>query len=597
MIKTYKTKEILCKFFTYVYPELVLMLAGIACGVSLLVLSNTGYNIEEFSMEPFLLFLNIAPVVIFILLLYGLSGKIWIAYSTGSIILLTFSLINYYKLTFRNDPLLYEDILIAREAINMFRKYTLFLDAKIIFCTIIIFISSFGFYIIKTEKIKFGKRILIVFEMVFLCLFLYPLYQNRTLYDSFNNEFWSPTSTYTAHGFIYPFIHSISSAQDTAPVGYDEQETQKMLEEYNDTDIPDNRKINIFAVMREAYVDFSKYNINGLNCNGYELYHSLQNQSYSGELYVNIFAGGTVDTERGFLTGDYCVKNFRKNSNSYIWYLKNQGYVVEGSHPYYQWFYNRENINSYLGFDNYLFYENYYGAMTDSHYPEDKILYSKIYDDFIRNKESGKPYFSFNVNVQSHGPYDITRNNGEKEYLTGEHYSDECRNAMNNYMNVIMDSDTELLNFVDMLQNEEEPVILVLFSDHLPWMGDDMIFYEEMGIDFLQDSDEINKIQYTTEYLIWANDAAKKVLNNKFSGEGPMISPCFLMNLLFEQCSWNGNAFSQAMDEIRNVMPVISTNERYIVDGIFCRTIPEERTDIYNKFLNLQYYWRKEFLY
>ena len=34
----------------------------------------------------------------------------------------------------------------------------------------------------------------------------------------------------------------------------------------------------------------------------------------------------TVDTERCFLTGNYQLRNFRGNANSYAWYLREQGY-------------------------------------------------------------------------------------------------------------------------------------------------------------------------------------------------------------------------------------------------------------------------------
>ena len=55
--------------------------------------------------------------------------------------------------------------------------------------------------------------------------------------------------------------------------------------------------------MREAYADFSQFDIPGLDGSGYDLYHSLEAESYHGTLLTNIFAGGTVDSERCFLTG------------------------------------------------------------------------------------------------------------------------------------------------------------------------------------------------------------------------------------------------------------------------------------------------------
>ena len=67
-----------------------------------------------------------------------------------------------------------------------------------------------------------------------------------------------------------------------------------------------------------------------------------------------------------FLTGNYQLRNFRGNANSYAWYLREQGYAIEGSHPYYQWFYNRFNINGYLGFETYRFLEGDYETMSHS---------------------------------------------------------------------------------------------------------------------------------------------------------------------------------------------------------------------------------------
>ncbi len=169
--------------------------------------------------------------------------------------------------------------------------------------------------------------------------------------------------------------------------------------------------------------------------------------------------------------------------------------------------------------------------------------------------------------------------------------------AVNNYMAMIMDSDRELMRFVEQLRKDEEPIVLVLFSDHLPWMGDGNAYYNEMGMDFTQGTEEANKMQYTTEYLIWANDAAKERLKSEFVGEGPMISPCYLMNLLFEQCSWKGPAFMQAMNETMKIMPVVALSWTFVIDGQFCHGIPQERLEMYQNFSNLQYYWKNKFLY
>ena len=90
----------------------------------------------------------------------------------------------------------------------------------------------------------------------------------------------------------------------------------------------------------------------------YKNFHDIQEKSISGNLLTTIFGGGTVVTERNFITGFDIHPTYRKATNSYVWYFKEQGYRTEAMHPIYGAFYNRASINPNLGFDNYFYYEN-----------------------------------------------------------------------------------------------------------------------------------------------------------------------------------------------------------------------------------------------
>lgn len=52
----------------------------------------------------------------------------------------------------------------------------------------------------------------------------------------------------------------------------------------------------------EAFADFSRFTgVEGVDWeSAYGTYHALESESYTGNLITNIFAGGTVDTERAF---------------------------------------------------------------------------------------------------------------------------------------------------------------------------------------------------------------------------------------------------------------------------------------------------------
>lgn len=594
------------KIVYYLWRFLILLCAGICLGALTLIFAYGNYSWGVFLgylQSGFLLVINILPAVVLLFFLYGLVGRAWLAFLLDGAIVLGLSLGHYFKLVFRDDPLYFEDMLILREAKAMAGSdhYALFIDKRIVVALLCWALGTvLLFFLVRGKARGWKRRLGAVLAAVAVSAVVAPVYLDESRYDSVENyaylNRWAATQDYISHGFFYPFIHSITEMVETPPEGYSQEETEEILASYTDADVPEDRKVNVISLMREAYVDFSRYDIEGLDCSGCDLYHQLEAESYHGDLVTNIFAGGTIDSERCFLTGEYKVRNYRSNTNSYVWYLREQGYTVEGSHPYYQWFYNRQNINGYLGFENYRFLEEDYENLTQAYLPEDSILLPEIYNDFVANKETGKPYFSFNVNIQSHGPYSTTDYYGTVDYLTGD-YTDGCKNAMNNYMAAIMNSDVELMKLVDQLRSEKEPVVLILFSDHLPWMGDSNIYYDEMGMDISGDTEESFLRHYTTEYLIWANDAAKEVLDCDFVGEGPTISPCYLMNVAFDLMGWEGPAFMQAMDELREVCPVVTIHGCYIVDGEFTDAIPAQRQDLFDRFLYLQYYWTHEFIY
>lgn len=582
---------------------LVLTILSILLGLILLLLaygrrSDTIYI--GYFQNKYILILNVIPVLTLIYLFAGLSGNCFLAYLFGSGFFLLLSLINFYKISFRDDPFIFSDLLLVSEAKEMILNgnYNLFVNFRITVVMVFWGLSCMIAFLINRGGIR-KIRVVVLMVAGLLGVFFFFVYGNRNLYNSVgSNTVWLPTEYVISRGGIYPFLHSIYNAAEHPPEKYNKENVLEMLSEYNDFNIPSNKKVNIIAIMREAYVDFSRFDINGLDCSEYAVYHQLKEESYNGELITNIFSGGTIDTERCFLTGDYKLKPYTQNVNSYIWYLKGQGYTVEGCHPYMQSMYNRININKYLGFEKYRYLENDFEYLSHLSYPEDSVLLSEIYQDY-KNREITKPYFSFSINVQSHGPYstDSYREGiSNKEYLNGD-YTNECKYAMNNYMNITMEQDRELRNLVDQLSADSEPIILVVFSDHLPWMGNGNIFYSEMGIEFQTNTEKGFRDYYTTEYFIWANSPAKQMLKNNFQGKGPTISPCYLMNEIFKQCGWKGPAYMQAMSSLEDIFPVVTTNGGYIVDGQFTYAIPENRKKDMLDLESLDYYWRNNFFY
>ena len=102
------------------------------------------------------------------------------------------------------------------------------------------------------------------------------------------------------------------------------------------------------GVMLEAFCDLTDFDaLAGFDTvqEVYAPWHALEEQSLSGRLLTNIFAGGTVDTEWGFLTGASEHDEYRGATGSYVRYFTAQGYAAHYAHPGYSWFYDRERVN------------------------------------------------------------------------------------------------------------------------------------------------------------------------------------------------------------------------------------------------------------
>jgi len=587
----------------------ILLLAGICLGGLSLFFAYGDYSdalFKTYLLHPVIPLLNILPVLLLLALAYGLFGRPWPAFLASGVIVWGFSLGNYYKLRFRDDPLMFQDMKNIRDAagIAMEAKYDLTPDKRVWFgLACLIFGTVFLFFLVRGRLSK-KPRLIMVLAALLLCFPMAKVYADDGIYTNKTQNFdvinrWSSTQLYISKGFVYPFLHSITAGQVKPPEGYREAEAEEILASYTPVDIPAERQVDLVTIQLEAFADLSRFEgVDGLDFEkAYGVYHQLEAESYTGNLLTNIFAGGTVNTERAFLTGFADQWNYRSNTNSYGWYFGSQGYTVEGSHPSYDWFYNRKNVNRYLGLPVYYYYENRYQELYDQGLAPDGVLMPEIFRLYEENRDGeGNPYFSFNVTYQGHGPYDTESVWRGKHYTDGR-YSTTTANIVDNYLGSVSDTAEQLQALVDRFRAEERPVVLVVFGDHKPWLGDGNSAYHELGVNLDTSTEEGVYNYYSTRYLIWANDAAKTALGCDFVGEGPDVSSCFLMNLLFDLCGWQGDAWAQATAEIWRELPVLTSVGRYVQNGELTDTLDESGQAALNRYKCLEYYYGTHFQY
>ncbi len=551
---------------------------------------------------PLLVVMNLLMPLLLVYLGFFLFARPWAAYLLSAVPFLTLALANYYKIQLRGDPVLASDLRLLRTAGGIMGNYSFELSAPVgIVAAGFVTMLLLSILLLRREHMSRHERLAGL--MLLLSLTLaggFELYPDADIYEKTANSGlinpWSETEIYVSRGTTYPFLYSVQDMLPNAPSGYRESEASSTLASYEDQDIPEGEKITVVGIMLEAFSDMTDFpvldEVPAIH-KIYEPLHELEERSVSGRLLTNIFAGGTVDTEWGYLTGYSEHEEFRSPVNTYVRYFKSQGYDALYRHPGYSWFYNRSNVNEYLGFDESVFNDTGFGdliSISDALYHSDKVLVDYLLNDIDSRTETDDPLFLFSVSYQNHGPY--PSETYWEEYVTPEMtgWSMESCCVINNYLAGIRSTVNEMCSMAEELEKRDEPVVFVFFGDHKPWMGNGNSVYTEMGINMDVSTLDGFYNYYATPYVIYANQAARDLLGNDFAGDGGDFSPCFLMAKVFDECGWEGPGFMQLQREMREVSPLMSSNGWRMQNGQLTMELDGAAEDENERYLRAQYY-------
>ena len=571
---------------------------------------------ESYLGNAALLALNIAPALVIALLFFLLTNRMWPAVLASGLIVMALAHISFFKLMIRDEPLLVSDIRYFFEAAKIASNYNVGITFDLARCYIVTALAAvFAFFFLKARFRRPIPRAACAVVYIAACLGLYfGVYANEQVYNATGNmdvelgngktlDERNITDRYVTRGFLYPLIHSLVGLS-RIPEDYARSKAVSALETYSraqdgeeapDAGLPGTQKINFISVMLEAYCDFSIYDeVFEFKTDPYEFFHELQSESYHGTLITNIFSGGTINTERCFITGSLEMYDYGTDAWSYARYFNDLGYRTEFCHPGYEWYYKRKNVMKYLGFQRENFYEDRYWQPEGEAFMRDDEFLPDLAE--LLEEAEGTPYFNFSVTYQNHGPYaEDYLYDTEREYIARDGLSEGAYNILNNYFWGIKLTDESLRELVERLQDSEEPVVLVLFGDHKPWLGDTSFVYDELGLVLDLSTEQSFYDHYATPYVIWANDAAKAALGAEFSGEGETISPCFLMMKVFDLCSWDGPAYTRGLRRLFSTgVTVVNDSGLFMENGVLTDHLSGEPKDLLFQVLYMQYYLMRD---
>lgn len=573
-------------------------------------------NVRRYLESPLLFALNTLPLTLFMLLIYHLTCRQWAAFTFGGGLFLTMQIVNRFKMKLREEPFIFSDILLGPEAARVVKLSEMPISLSVVLsCAFWLVCSVLLFIFVKSDK--HGRIVKIAGITLSVALFttaLFGIYKDYKLYDSFKvrGSIYSRVDQFKSRGFLYSFLVKANSIKSIKPEGYSKAEAEQLLQQYEKKSGEGKQKDmpHIIAIMGEAFYDIDR--VPGIEfTEGHDPlanFNRIIRQAYSGRIVTNIFGGGTANTEFAFLTGHSMPimpemsspysSYLRKDTFSLARILEKRGYASLAFHPGESWFYNRSNVYNFFGFDRIFFkkdmdlenvkFNHGYISDTDTY----EFLLERFNEHLAAKPEA--PLFEFVVTIDNHGPYS-KEDIGYPEMLHRKKEMDiSAYRLLNNYINGVSRCDQALGQLVDSISEIEEPVVLLYFADHLPFLGENDLGYKALNFDVNQSGEaEAFLNHYGTPFFIWSNRAAQKLLAGNgvplLTGNAPMISANYIATELLKYTGIDGGAYFNFLSKLKEDLPII-TNRFIKENNMFTENISEKSEIMMDKYRKMQYY-------
>ena len=552
--------------------------------------------------QPLLIVLNAMPVGLLLLVFTCLFRNVFFSAALVNLCVCGLSIANRIKIEVRDEPLFPRDFGLLKEVGTIVGDYAIpfpwIAIALVVLATLALMIMG---VFVRCKPFPVAKlcgwlgRILgATASFAVLTALILTVYASNDLYNSFrvSNAYYIP-SVFNELGFPYCFCHQFT----TYPVDKPEQFNRTEAESWDtaETTAGQGKDVHVIMVMNEAFSDISDdkaFSYTG-ETDPLKHLHALQNDPHaiSGHIVVPGFAGGTANTEFDVLTGIQTnalsattTSSFRvvnRNLNSLFRLFGSDGYHTSYFHCGDDWFYNRENVLRWMGAEETVFIDQMPDAEYKGRWVTDDYMAGLIEAEFEDAVSQGKSLFHYSTTIQNHMSYTADKYGSDYPFPALEssaQISDSVKTMLEVYLEGVRDGDAMLGRLTEYFSKQNEPVVLVFFGDHLPYLGDNQLGYSELGMEVaIPENDRINVLcSYETPYVIWANDAAAATLDWKSAvetldiPENGKISASFLgaavaeLTGRAEQDNW-----FRYLNELRRITPVVQKKTYMTMDGTY----------------------------
>lgn len=555
-------------------------------------------NVFVYDMTYFGFAANYILTLLFLLAVYALSGSFRLALWIFSPLLFLLSTVNHFMVQYRGSPFGPMDFASLGVADAILEQYSYTIDYQIMTAFLLLCFLIVTGVRMKTPKPRLIPRIIarVVSGAVVAAVMLTFFFTSFFARFDVRPDFWNQARGYRNFGFTYSFFINIKYLYVLEPSDYDPEAVEGYVQDVVAEEEPllvGGTKPDIICIMNESLADLSALGTVNTNDHPMPFISSLRENTVRGTLYVPVIGAGTANTEFEFLTGN-SMAFLPSGSNAYILYanrelptlattLRQQGYGIHAMHPYYGTGWNRKKVYGNLGFHEFYSIEDildmnifreyqqngydleYLQQLMEQAYPGEQVLmrqyvrddynYDWIIDDY-ENRNTGEPYFMFNVTMQNHGAYRKDASNFDQTiWLTDT----DAYPQTDRFLSLIRHSDDAFRDLIAYFETVDRPVLICMFGDHQPSIEDAFV-EETLGRPIRALSLEQQQARHATPFLIWANYDIEEA-------EYEALSSNYLSALLLKTANREMSDYQRYLLKLSETLPVVDTVGYIDADG------------------------------
>jgi phosphoglycerol transferase MdoB-like AlkP superfamily enzyme len=192
-----------------------------------------------------------------------------------------------------------------------------------------------------------------------------------------------------------------------------------------------------------------------------------------------VFGGYTANAEFEVLCGFPVTRNavffegwLRRQVPCLPAVLSEKGYSSIASHPNVPGFWNRTHAYHLVGFEHYLSKAHFDMTTSVAGLLLDRSMYEQIFSRLSRG-DYAEPVFNYMLTYHGHLPYP-----------SSDDYPDQIKagqesKLLHGYLNQMWYKSRDLMQRIERLRKEDPDALIVIFGDHLPFLGPNYAIYTE----------------------------------------------------------------------------------------------------------------------